>query len=311
MDFEAPDKLALYSSNARRKRFYFCPVGYWLFHAEGQDGYLAEPESWKFLLYRAKFMIPLAAWSKSIFRRSLREFYPAAAQWRNADFAVRTRALLEREFLCLERGEHRRDPKIAAAIMEVEHGVLSLSAAYDRLCGELDAMLRSWRESGPAEELRSAAPEKFRNPTGEPLSFPLGGVTFLMAPDLVWRDARCLNMLDCGRFAMDEDRKRSAALFRAFAFRHWAIPPERVRCCFYDPADGRPHWDDGEGEDDRDFAELFRQLAGEAGFWRDYLVEQTRAAAEGRWLYPRREQCGVCRFAGLCPAEHAGEHNGL
>ena len=78
---------------------------------------------------------------------------------------------------------------------------------------------------------------------------------------------------------------------------------EGVACC---PLCQTPVWNPDQKEAARsdDPAELFRDLAGEAATWRDYLLAADSGGTAFLCRYARREQCRFCRFAGLCPAEH-------
>lgn len=299
MDFEAPDWRNLYSSNARRKRFRFCPVGYYLYHVAGRDGYAEHPDDWRHRLYCAKFMVPLAAWSRRLWRTALREFYRPGGNPRRLPHAALAAGMLERELLILERGEHRRDPKLAAAILEVERGVLGFDAACAKVRGEMERMMAVFAASALPAVLGRIAPADFW-PENEPLRFTLGNVEFLLNPDLVWRDRGRLIVLDCEGYALEQERTRTAELFRAYALSRRSLVPEAIRMEYYDPAAGTLTADAGT---DEDFAAMFQALAGEAALWRDCLEAQAEAAPAGRWLHSRTDHCSRCRFAGLCPVE--------
>ncbi|MPM20645.1 hypothetical protein SDC9_67080 [bioreactor metagenome] len=299
MDFEAPDWRNLFSSNARRKRFRFCPVGYYLYHVAGRDGYAETRDDWHYQLYCAKFMLPLDAWNRRFFRAALREFYRPGGNPRKLPLPVLATGMMEREMLMLERGEHRRDPKLAAAILEVELGHLRLAEACGWARGELERMLALFAGSELPEYLSGVARFDFWPDEG-PLRFELGRVGFLLAPDLVWRDGGRLGVLDCGAYATEQEKERTAELFRAYALSRRSLAPEVVRFGFYDPASGKLAGDAGSAEP---FTAIFQALAGEAALWRDCLADQDAALPVGRWLHPRTEHCRQCRFFGLCRVE--------
>jgi len=302
MFFEAPDPGGLHWSQARRKRFNFCPAGYYLYHLAARDGYAALPGSREFRLYCAKFMMPVSAWGRGLFRKTLRRCWIPGGNPRRLPFAMLVWKTLERDFFRLERGEHHIDPKLAQALLEVEHGFCTLSAAYDRLCGELRAMLENFYASGLAETLDAVDPTDFRNRADEPVAFALGQVTLQLMPDLVWRDRDRLRVLDLTVLRSDEEENRLAALYLFWSRKCCSVAPERVKIEFYDVGNGLLR---GGGVGRRDLTRLYRDLAGEAAMWRDYLIAAASdkgAAVLNR--YARREQCRFCRFAGLCPAEH-------
>ncbi len=298
MDFEAPDWRVSHSSAARRKRFAFCPVGYYLHHVPGRDGYAAPPGSWRRALYEAKFRIPCAVWVKSVWTRSLRDFYRMGGNPRRWTLKALAQRLLDREMGMLERGEYRADPKLAPAILELENRIYSAEQLYTRAGGLLGDMLNRWENSDYPRRLNGVAPLDFR--LDEPYwLWQLGGVNFLLAPVLVWVADRRLQILDCTGYDFEQEQLRTADLYRVYGWRFLGIEPAAVAVEFYDPQLGTAR---AGTESGADFAVMFRQLSGEAAMWRDYLVRQYDAAASGLWRYARFDHCGACRFMEICPA---------
>lgn len=301
MEFEAPDPGGLYWSGSRRKRFAFCPAGYYLYHLAARDGYDFPPGSREFRLYCAKFTVPLAAWSRGIFRKALRMTYLPGGNPRGLPLETLADGLLEREFFRIERGEHRSDPKLAAAILEVEQGRCTLEDAYARLSGDLKAILEKFRSSALPAMLAAVDPADLRNRDDAPVAFTLGAVTFPLAFDLVWRDRDRLRLLDLTALRTAEEEHRLTTLALFWCRKCCSVAPDRVEIDFYDVERGSLRRGETGG---RDPSQIFRDLAGEAAMWRDFLTAADSGGTAVLRRFARREQCRFCRFAGLCPAEH-------
>lgn len=299
MEFEAPDWRALHSSLARRRRFAFCPVGYYLHHVPGRDGYANQAGEWHYQLYAAKHRMSAEAWVKNFFRSEVKKFFSFSSNFRRGRFDVVVRRNFEFAFGKLESGSFYRDPKIVPAVMELENGLLSADDFYARARFELNNMSSEFLQCVFQDEL-SKLPQSNFNYGNSSFCWQLGGVNFVCVPDLVWRNGDTLRIMDMNSYAYSQERMRQAELFRVYCWRFMQIAPEKVEVINLDPCRGE--WEIVERSDE-DFSQVFMQLAGEAAMWRDYLLNQYDAGRSGVWNYAQKDKCSRCRFHGICPAE--------
>ncbi len=297
-DFEAPDWRALHSSLARRKRFAFCPVGYYLYHVPGRDGYAGYPGSWRYWLYTAKHRVSAAGWIMDMWRRSVSGYYLPGVNFRRRKLTSFIRSNFEREFGLLENGSYLTDPKLVKQVIELDEKIFNFQYFYDWSLHELDQLTEFFCRCSLYERLQQLPMLNFRN-CRDDFQWQLGGVNFYQHPDVVWRDRNMLEILDMNSYSHAQERLRTAELYRVYAVRFMHIPESAVRVHFICPC--REEYMQI-NESDEDFTQLFRQLSGEAVMWRDYLLRQYASASAGEWLYARKDNCKRCRFALHCPA---------
>ena len=299
MDFEAPDWQALLSSVSRRRRFAFCPVGYYLYHVPGRDGYAGHREDWHYRLYAAKHQLSASAWGIELWRRSIRNYFLRNSGVRRRKLENFLRSCFEREFNLLEQRAFENDPKLVHAVLEIESGKLSLQQFYDRSLLQMSNLLAMFSAHDIYPELLSLPLPDFRDIESCWQPWQIGGVTFYNPPDLLWKRNNSLQILDMTSYAFEQERSRAAELFKAYIYCFMHIAPEAVQVNFLDLRSGELVCNIA---CDEDFGTMYRQLAGEAAMWRDYLVMQNKNGKLGKWLHCRLENCGYCRFSGLCPA---------
>ena len=298
IEFEAPDWHALHSSLGRRRRFAFCPVGYYLYHVPGRDGYNNHPDDWHWQLYCAKHAVRADGYGRRIFRKLLRRYFEPGADFRRRKFDNFIRHGWEQEFALLESNVAASDPKLVDTLIEGDREDFSLYNFYDQVCFELDQMITAFRTGGCFEDLQKQPLIAFRS-TSDSFRWQLGGVNFSAVPDLVWTQDNQLHVLDMNSYDYEEERIRQAELFRVYIYSFMHIALSAVQIDHFDlqkliwsvvPASGE------------DFTKVFHQLHGEAVMMRDYLEKQSRCARQGEWLYAQLDKCEFCRFRSLCPA---------
>lgn len=299
MDFEAPDWKVLHSSLARRKRFSFCPVGYYLYHVPGRDGYAGVMEDWQYKVYAAKHCISGQGFVIGLWRKAVREFFTPGVNFRRRKLENFLRTTFERDFNLLEQGAYERDPKIVPQVFELSENIFSTEQFYDRSLLALNNIYNSFIDNGIYLTLLKTPMLDFRN-SDLVWQWQLGGVIFSNAPDLVWKENNTLQIVDMNSYMFQQDRRRAAMLYRVYVRRFMNIAPEMVAVNFFDPLSGE--WQTDEGGDGEDFGTVFLKLAGEAAMWRDYLLLQYRDAAQGIWHYARKDNCSKCKFKSVCPA---------
>ena len=301
LEFEAPDWRQLHSSLARRRRFAFCPVAYYLYHVPGRDGYADMPGSWRNELYCAKHELSSKGWVWEFFRRSLHKYYQPKAGFRHNKFADFLKEHFEYEFTLLENGEYEHDPKIVHRVTELYNNSMTPEDFYDLALLQLKQLLEHWLNTPLYNLLNKLPMLNFRlEPDG--FCWQLGSVNFVTAPDLLWTAEGKFNVLDLNSYCSSEEQLRHGELFRAYIWRFMRIAPELVAVHNYDLQTQQYTLVGRSGED---FREVFLKLAGEAAMWRDYLLRQAEAAAQNNWLYARKENCRYCRFSAVCPANGA------
>jgi len=297
-EFEAPDWKLLYSSLARRRRFAFCPVGYYLYHVPGRDGYAEHADSWRYGLYCAKHALPWTSFLKMLFRQGIRDFYRPGRNFRRGKLEDFLRRSFEHKFALLESRAFEDDPKVVPAVIELEERIFNSQKFYERMLWELHELTGKFLNSDLYGELTRIPWLDFY--CEEPMwSWQLGGVIFNQMPELVWKFGNTLQILDMNSYLWDQERSRATTLSKVYCWRFMRIPPEAVQVNFYDPASGVVIRDETPGED---FTELFDIFMQEAAMWRDYLVSQQQAAQLGQWNFMNQNNCGKCRFRKLCPA---------
>ena len=299
MDFEAPDWRALHSSVARRRRFAFCPVGYYLYHVAGRDGYAAYSEDWHYRVYAAKHQLSASAWGIELWRRNVRNYFRSGSGSRRRKLETFLRSAFEREFNLLEQRAFERDPKLVHAVREIEDNTISLQQFYEQKLLQLNNIYSAFAQSPLYGELMRLPLSDFRDVESSWQPWQLGSVNFYNPPDLLWKRDRSLQILDMTTYAFRQEQQRAVDLFRTYVYCFMHIPSAAAEVIFFDPSNGE--WSCGESSGE-DFGDIFRQLYGEAVMWRDYLAEQSSNAAEGKWLHARLENCMHCRFRKLCPA---------
>ena len=234
MDFEAPDWRLLHSSLARRRRFAFCPVGYYLYHVPGRDGYGNHPDDWLYKLYAANHKISASAWVISLWRRSLREYYCASGSFRKRRLGSFVRGAFEREFNLLENGAYRSDPKTVNSVIELEDNIFNSSYFYNSASLRLDGLINAFQAQDVSLMLAQTPMLDFRY-TGGIWAWTLGGVNFSLIPDVVWTANCRLHILDMNSYAFEQEQTASATLFRVYALRFMRIAPEFVDVYNFDP----------------------------------------------------------------------------
>ena len=299
MEFEAPDWKALHSSLARRKRFSFCPVGYYLYHVPGRDGYAGSMEDWQYKVYAAKHCISGGSFAVALWRRAVREYFTPGANFRKRKLENFFRTAFEHDFSLLESAAYKRDPKIVPQVFELSENIYSGEYFYNTALLTLNNIYNSFVKNDLYLELLKTPLLDFRN-NDLLWQWQLGGVIFSNAPDLVWKENNTLQILDMNTYAFPQDRSRAAMLYRVYVLRFMGIAPEQVTVNFFDPLSCS--WLEDRNGDAEDFTTVFRQLSGEAAMWRDYLLLQHRDAPQGIWHYPRKDNCSKCKFKSLCPA---------
>ena len=299
MDFEAPAWEALHSSLARRKRFNFCPVGYYLFHVPDRDGYAGCNGDWQYEIYAAKHCLHSRSWVIALFREGVRNFFRPGVDFRKKTLLFYLRRAFEKNFNLLEMGSFRDDPKTVNSVYELEEKIFSLEHFYNIAQLELNDIVNSFTAGELYLRLLKTPVLDFRH--AETLwQWHLGGLNFVTVPDLVWKENNTLQILDMNSYTFPQEQMRQALLYKVYVCRFMQIAPSAVRVNFFDPVNKLfPPENDLPEED---FAITFRALAGEAAMWRDYLVLQHDAAKYGKWHYARLDNCNNCRFRKLCPA---------
>ena len=299
MEFEAPDWRRLHSSLSRRRRFAFCPVGYYLHHVPGRDGYAEYADDWQYKIYAAKHMHSASGWVRSLFRGSLHKYFRAGTDFRRRNFADYLRAAFERRYNLLVPRAFEQDPKIVESVLEIERRLWSVDEFYERALYELNHLANTFMASWLFTELLQIPLLDFRDTESCWNPWQLGGVNFFNPPDLVWKKDRTLQILDLNKYFFEYEQQRAVLLYKVYASRFMSIAPEHLQVIF---ACGDDFYSLAE-EDLPDFRQLFGQLSGEAAMWRDYLIMQTNDAACGQWHYAQLDKCSGCRFCGICPAQ--------
>lgn len=299
MDFEAPDWRSLHSSLSRRRRFAFCPVGYYLHHVPGRDGYASYAEEWHYKIYVAKHIHSAAGWVRNLFRESLRKYFQPGNDFRRRKFPDCLRAAFERRYNLLVPRAFELDPKIVEAVLEIERGIWNVDEFYERALYELNHLANTFTASWLFTELLQVPVLDFRDPEVCWQPWQLGGVGFYNPPDLVWKKDRTLQILDLNKYFFEYEQQRAVLLYKVYASRFMSIAPAQVQVIFDFGNDFGSVTDDAAA----DFRQLFGQLSGEAAMWRDYLIMQQSDAAFGKWHYAQFDKCANCRFCGICPAQ--------
>lgn len=305
MEFEAPDWRALHSSLSRRRRFAFCPVGYYLYHVPGRDGYAEHPDDWAYKVYAAKHVISAASWVTAVFRTALRDYFRMGTNFRRRKFENAVRAVFEHRFNELQQRHFELDPKIVPAVLEIECGVLSGEDFYDRALYQLNDAVNAFMQSWVFSELMTIPMLDFRAVESSWQPWQLGGINFFNPPDLIWKSSRSLHILDLNRYFFEYELADAALLYRVYAARFMSIPAASVLVNFWN----RENEIQSGCESDPDLRTLFQQLTGEAAMWRDHLIKQAADASGGVWHYAQLDKCRSCRFNACCPA-HRGTGGG-
>ena len=297
-EFEAPDWRALHSSLARRKRFAFCPVGYYLYHVPGRDGYAGHSDSWRYKLYCAKHALSKNGFCQALFRQGVRDFFRPGKDFRREKFEKFLRRKFEHQFSLLENQAFADDPKLVPSIIELNEKLLDPESIYEQSLFVLNDLTGKFLSS-----------ELFCNLSQIPLldfyyeekiwSWQLGGVIFTQQPDLVWKSGQYLYLLDMNHYSHLQEQARAGLLYKVYCLRFMHIPPEAVKIIFYTPASGEAA---ELQESSEEFAAVYHKLSSEAAMWRDYLLLQQRDSSAGNWHYARFDNCARCRFKALCPA---------
>ena len=299
IEFEAPDWKALHSSLARRKRFSFCPVGYYLYHVPGRDGYAACSSDWQYKIYAAKHCMHAESWVIALFRESLRKFFRPGADFRKKTLEYWLKRSFEYKFNLLEQGAFRSDPKIVNSVWELNEKIYSAEYFYNKAQLELNNICSCFTAGEIYLRLLKTPVLDFRHE--ETLwQWQLGGLNFATVPDLVWKENNTLQILDMNCYTMPQEIARQVVLYKVYVRRFMQIAPAAVKVNFFDPV--KLEYLSGEDLNEEDFSVIFRSLAGEAAMWRDYLVMQNESARFGKWHYGRWDNCCSCRFKDLCPA---------
>ena len=160
-EFEAPDWRALHYSLARRRRFAFCPVGYYLFHVPGRDGYANERSEWHYELYAAKHRVRAGTWINNFFRNAVKKYFSFSSDFRRGSFDKMVFRDFERAFIALENREYLQDPKIVHAIIELETNDLARDDFYEQSRLILNEMIGHFTQSFFWEELCKIAQNNF------------------------------------------------------------------------------------------------------------------------------------------------------
>ena len=299
MEFEAPDWKALHSSIARRKRFSFCPVGYYLFHVPGRDGYAACRSDWQYKIYAAKHCLRASSWVTALFRESVRNFFRPGSDFRKKPLQVYLKKAFERRFDLLVKGAFHDDPKIVNSVYELEEKIFSPEYFYNKAQLELNNISNEFIAGELYLHLLKTPVMDFR--CNEILwQWQLGGLNFSTMPDLVWKENNTLQILDMNCYAFEQEKMRQALLYKVYIRRFMQISPSAVQVNFFDPV--RRSFLPAGDTPEEDFSITFQALTGEAAMWRDYLLLQHDAAECGKWHYARLDNCDKCRFRKLCPA---------
>ena len=299
MEFEAPDWKTLHSSSARRKRFSFCPVGYYLYHVAGRDGYAAHCNDWQYQIYAAKHCMRSASWVIALFRACVRDFFRPGWEFRKKSLEYCLKKRFERQFNLLEQREYQTDPKIVNSVFELNEKIYSSEYFYNKAQLLLNELYNNFIAGELYLRLLKTPVLDFRH--DETLwQWQLGGVNFATVPDLVWKENNTLQILDMNTYSMPQEQARQIMLYKVYVRRFMQIAPDAVKVNFFDPVQMIFELDMPEPEED--FGNIFRSLAGEAAMWRDYLLQQHQDAGCGKWHYARKDNCNSCRFKNLCPA---------
>ena len=299
MEFEAPDWKALHSSLARRKRFNFCPVGYYLFHVPGRDGYAACNSDWQYKLYAAKHCLTGSSWVITLFRECVRNYFRPGADFRKKTLLMYVKRVFEQRFNLLVMGAFRDDPKTVNSVYELEEKIFSLEYFYNKAQLELNNISNEFFAGELYLHLLKTPALDFRH--AETLwQWQLGGLNFVTVPDLVWKENNTLQILDMNCYSLPQEQMRQVLLYKVYARRFMQISPDAVVVNFFDPV--RRVFLPAAEFPEEDFAVTFQALTGEAAMWRDYLLFQHEAAGCGKWHYARLDNCDKCRFKKLCPA---------
>ena len=298
MDFEAPDWKALHSSLSRRKRFAFCPVGYYLFHAAGRDGYAAHCSDWQYKIYAAKHCLRCSSWVVALFRETVRNFFRPGMDFRRRTLDFYLKRAFEKKFNQLEQGLFKVDPKIVNSVFELNEKIFSSEHFYNKAQLELNNIYNKFTAGELYLRLLKTPVLDFRR-EDTLWQWQLGGVNFSTVPDLAWKENNTLQILDMNTYSMPQEQSRQTVLYKVYVRRFMQIAPAAVKVNFFDPV--QMVFADNNLYPEEDFGNIFRSLAGEAAMWRDYLLMQHNAAANGEWLYARKDNCGSCRFKELCP----------
>ena len=301
-EFEAPDWRALHSSAARRKRFGFCPVGYFLYHVSGRDGYGGIAEDWEYKLYAAKHEVRAAGWISLLWREALRRYFTPGWDFRRGRFDRWVRRNFELRFTDLENQSYLLDPKIVPSVFELTENIFSIDHFYDLVLTELINRCNVFMNSGLAAELMQIPLLDFKQ-VDDLRCWRLGNINFVNSFDLIWRSGRQLRILDLSQHSYAQEQQRAADLYRVCMVRFLGLSPAQVNVNFLDPQSGdQTVFDTQCGK----FEDLFAALSGEAEMWRSYLLRQADVAERNEWLYARKDNCAVCRFRYLCPASGMG-----
>ncbi|MBO5721683.1 MAG: hypothetical protein J6S19_01095 [Lentisphaeria bacterium] len=301
MEFEAPDWKLLYSSLSRKKRFAFCPVGYYLHHVAGRDGYAGVQDEWCYRVYAAKHILAGKSWCRALFRESVREFFTPGANFRKRKFENFLRAAFERKFTLLESGAYRVDPKTVNAVLEIEDHRWNTADFYEQAL----YWLNDWCSKFTAEklffELLKTPLLDFRIRGQNFYQWQLGGVVFYNPPELVWKNTGRLRVLDMNSYTFKQERDRAAMLYKVYICKFYSVSASDEDVLHYNLCTGTAETVENS---DENFEDVFRKLSGEAAMWRDYLITQHCDCKSGKWNYARVDNCPECRFKEICPARH-------
>ena len=299
MEFEAPDWKALHCSLSRRKRFSFCPVGYYLFHVPGRDGYAACCSDWLYQVYAAKHCMHCSSWVIALFRECVRGFFRPGWEFRKKPLDFCLKRSFERQFNLLDQAAYKADPKIVNSVFELNEKIYSSEYFYNKAQLQLNELYNRFSSGNLYLRLLKTPPLDFRSE--ESLwQWQLGGVNFATVPDLVWKENNTLQILDMNTYSYPQEQSRQVVLYKVYVSRFMQIAPDLVNVNFFDPV--QMVFTEDPPYPEEDFSGIFRSLSGEAAMWRDYLLQQHDAAKDGKWLYARKDNCGSCRFKDLCPA---------
>lgn len=301
MEFEAPDWKLLYSSLSRKKRFAFCPVGYYLHHVAGRDGYAGMPDEWHYRVYAAKHILAGKSWCKALFRECVREFFTPGANFRKRKFENFLRAAFERKFTLLESGAYRDDPKTVNAVLEIEERRWNTADFYEQALYILDKLSSKFTAGKLFVELLKTPVLDFRSRGENFYQWQLGGVVFYNPPDLVWKCNNKLRILDLNSYTFEQERDRAAMLYKVYVCKFYSVSAADTDVLHYDLCSGVTETVENCAEN---FEDVFRKLSGEAAMWRDYLVKQHSDGKIGKWNFARTDNCPECRFKEICPARN-------
>lgn len=302
MPFEAPDWKLLYSSLSRRRRFAFCPVGYYLHYVAGRDGYGESRSDTAYKLYAAKFRMHWQQWVFALFREGVRDFFTPGNNFRRKTLSYHIGHIFEKKFALLENGAYLQDPKFVNAVIEIDDKILSPDKFYERGLYELNDLTVKFTAGELFLRLLKSPALSFRNVENSFKTWQLGGVIFYQQPDLVWEENSRLFILDMNFYHSAQERSRAEMLYKVYINRFMHIAVEAVQVVFFDLYSRE--FQNAEADCCKDFVKVFQQLSGEAEMWRDALLRQHAAAADGEWYYARKDNCSRCRFKGICPAEN-------